>query len=166
MIKTVTNSNSVEITLSPNRSLSTVQTQWVVFGVCSFVFIVALFWSIQGAFLVLPFAGLDIILFAYFMFKINQEGLRKQLITIDSQKVLIQSGKTEIEEALILARSDIYVVVAEQQDKKTLGLKLSDSKSYCELGSFLTHSDKVETRKALKAAGLREMNEQWWQPIK
>jgi len=179
LIKTVTNSNNIEITLTSNRSLTTVQSQWVVFGVCSFVFIVALFWSMQGAFLVLPFAGLDIILFAYFMFKINQESLRKQLITIDSQHVLIQSGKVEIEEALTLSRADTYVIVAEQQDKKPLGLKLSDSKSYCELGMklsdsksycelgiFLTNSDKVEVRKALKVAGLREMNEQWWQPLK
>ena len=166
MIKTVTNPNNVEITLSPNRSLSTVQTQWVVFGVCTFVLIVALFWSMQGAFLVLPFAGLDIILFAYIMFKVNQESSRKQLITIDSQNILVQSGKIEIEEALTFLRSDTYVVVAEQQAKKPLGLKLSDSKSYCELGTFLTNSDKTEVRKALRVAGLREMNEQWWQPLK
>ena len=136
------------------------------FGVCSIVFIIALFRSTQGAFLVLPFAGLDIILFAYFMFKINQDSLRKQLITIDSHRVLIQSGKVEIEEALTFLRPDTYVVVAEQQDKKPLGLKISNSKSYFELGVFLTNSDKVEARKALKAAGLKEMNDQWWQPLK
>lgn len=119
----------------------------------------------QGAFLVLPFAGLDIVLFAYFMFKINQDCIRKQLITIDSQRVLVQSGKLEIEEALTFSRPDTYVVVSEKQDKKPLGLKLSDSKSFFELGSFLTHSDKVEARKALKAAGLTELNEQWWQPL-
>ncbi len=162
----VSNPNNTEITLTPNRSLSTLQTQWVVFGVCTVVFIIALFWSIQGAFLVLPFAGLDILLFAYFMFKINQESLRKQLITIDSHRVLIQSGKIEIEEVLTFLRPDTYVVVAEQQDKKPLGLKISDSKSYFELGSFLANSDKVEARKALKGAGLTEMNEQWWQPLK
>ncbi len=161
----VSNSDNIEITLKPNRSLTTAQTQWVVLGVCSVVFIIALFWSIQGAFLVLPFAGLDILLFAYFMFKINQDSLRKQLITIDPHRVVIQSGKIEIEEALTFLRPDTYVVVAEKQDKRSLGLKISDSKSHFELGSFLTDSDKVEARKALKAAGLREMNEQWWQPL-
>ncbi|MGK0273619.1 MAG: putative membrane protein [Cocleimonas sp.] len=161
MIRINNNQEVTEITLTPNRSLTTKQTQWVVFGVCTVVFIIALFWSIQGAFLVLPFAGLDIILFAYFMFKINRDSLRKELITIDSQKVLIQSGKSDIENALTFSRHDTYVVVAEQQDKKPLGLKFSDSKSYFELGSFLTNSDKVEVRKALKLAGLSEMNEQW-----
>lgn len=161
----VSNPHNVEITLTPNRSLTTTQTQWVVFGVCTVVFIIALFWSMQGAFLVLPFAGLDIVLFAYFMFKINQDSLRKQLITIDDQKVLIQSGKIEIEEAIILDRPDTVVVVAEQQNKKPLGLKLSDSKSHFILGDFLTDHDKREARKALKRAGLKEMNEQWWQPL-
>ena len=158
----VSNSNNTEITLTPNRSLSTKQTQWVVFGVCTFVFIVALFWSMQGAFLVLPFAGLDIILFAYFMFKINQEGLRKQLITIDPDKVLIQSGKVNIEKSLTFPRPDVFVVVSEAIDKKPLSLKLSDSKSYFELGQFLTNSDKTIVRQELKEAGLREINEQWW----
>ncbi len=164
MIKTITHSNNVEITLTPNRSLTTAQTQWVVFGVCSFVFIVALFWSMQGAFFVLPFAGLDIILFAYFMFKINKEGLRKQVITIDSKNVLIESGITEVEESLSLSRSDTYIVV-NQKEKKPLGLKLTDSKSYVELGVFLTQNDKVETRKALNQAGLREVNEDWWRSL-
>jgi len=162
----VSNADNVEITLMPNRSLTTVQTQWVVFGVCTVVFLIALFWSMQGAFLVLPFAGLDIILFAYFMFKINQDSLRKQLITIDDQKVLIQSGKIEVERALTLNRPDTFVLVAEQKDKKPLGLKLSDSKSHFELGSFLTNHDKLEARRALKQAGLKEMNEQWWQAPK
>lgn len=158
----VSNSNKTEITLTPNRSLSTKQSQWVVFGVCTFVFIVALFWSSRGAFLVLPFAGLDIFLFAYIMLKINQEGLRKQLITIDSDKVLIQSGKVEIEKSLTFSRSDVFVVVSEAQEKKPISLRLSDSKSYFELGSFLSNSDKIELRQELKEAGLREINEQWW----
>ena len=162
----VSNPHNVEITLMPNRSLSTKQSQWVVFGVCTVVFIIALFWSIQGAFLVLPFAGLDILLFAYFMFKINKDSMRKQLITIDSHNVLIEAGHLEVEKVITFSRADTYVVVAEQQEKKPLGLKLSDSISYFELGSFLTNTDKAETRKALKEAGLKEMNEQWWQPLK
>jgi uncharacterized membrane protein len=118
LIKVVSNSGNVEITLIPNRSLTMAQTQWVVFGVCSFVFVIALFWSMQGAFLVLPFAGLDIILFAYFMFKINQDCMRKQLITIDSQRVLVQSGKIEVEEALTFVRPDTFIIISEKQDKK------------------------------------------------
>jgi len=100
LIKVISNAVNTEITLTPNRSLSTKQSQWVVFAVCTFVFLIALFWSARGAFFVLPFAGLDILLFAYFMFKINQKGLRKQLITIDSEKVLIESGKIKLAKTL------------------------------------------------------------------
>jgi len=162
LIKVISNAVNTEITLTPNRSLSTKQSQWVVFAVCTFVFLIALFWSARGAFFVLPFAGLDILLFAYFMFKINQKGLRKQLITIDSEKVLIESGKIEVEKSLSLLRDDAYVVVTDPIGKKPLSLKLSDSNSYVELGSFLTSSDKTELRKSLQKAGLREINQQWW----
>jgi len=164
LVKVDKNSNNIEITLTPNRSLSTKQTQWIVFAVCTFVFLVALFWSIQGAFLVLPFAGLDIILFAYFMFKINKESQRKQLITIDSQQVLIQAGITEVEKSLRLNRNDAYLVV-NQEKEKLRGLKISDSKSYFEVGDFLTNSDKVLARQGFNQAGLHEVNEEWWKPL-
>lgn len=162
MIKVVSNPHNIEITLTPNRSLSTAQTQWVVFAVCTIIFIIALFWSIQGAFMVLPFAGLDIVLFAFIMFKINQDGLYKQLITIDSRQVLIQSGKSDIEEERSFMRTDTYLVVAEQKNKKSLSIKISDSKNTCEIGSFLTMSDKLEARKAFEASGIRELSEKWW----
>jgi len=123
LIKVISNAVNTEITLTPNRSLSTKQSQWVVFAVCTFVFLIALFWSARGAFFVLPFAGLDILLFAY---------------------------------------DDAYVVVTDPIGKKPLSLKLSDSNSYVELGSFLTSSDKTELRKSLQKAGLREINQQWW----
>jgi hypothetical protein len=62
-------------------------------------------------------------------------------------------------------RPDTFIIISEKQDKKPWELKLSDSKSYVELGPFLSHNDKVEARKALKVAGLTEMNEQWWRPL-
>jgi len=162
MVKTISNHNNVEITLMPNRSLSATQNQWLVFFVCTFIFIVALFWSMQGAFFVLPFAGLDIVLFAYFMFKINRKCLRKQLITIDSNKVLIQSGLSKVEHAQTLSRDDAFIVFSKEHEEKNLKLKISDSKTYCEIGSFLTTNDKMRTRKVLLDMGLREVNEQWW----
>ncbi len=142
------------------------QTKIVVLGVCSFIFMIALFWSMQGAFLVLPFAGLDIGLFAYFMFKICDANYQKQVITIDKERVLIESGKHSIENTVDLHRPSAYLIVAEPESPmKPVGLKLADSKSRFELGPFLSSSDKAEARLALKNAGLKEINEKWWVPL-
>jgi uncharacterized membrane protein len=142
------------------------QAKWVVLGVSSFIFIIGLGWSMHGAFLVLPFAGIDIALFAYFMFKVCDANYQKEVITIDRNRVLIQSGKSEIEQTIDLDRPATYVVVAEPEiPTKPIGLRLSDSKSHFELGTFLNQSDKLETRKALNEAGLTEVNEKWWHPL-
>jgi uncharacterized membrane protein len=140
------------------------QTKIIVLGVCSFIFMIALFWSMQGAFLVLPFAGLDIALFAYFMFKVCDANYQKQVITIDNERVLIESGKHSVESSVDLDRPSAYLIVAERESPmKPVGLKLADSKSRFELGTFLNQSDKARARIVLKEAGLREINERWWQ---
>ena len=163
MIITQSDNDRTMITLLPNRSLSMRQTKMVVLGVCSFIFLIALFWSMQGAFLVLPFAGLDIALFAYFMFKVCDANYQKQVITIDNEHVLIESGKHSIENTIDLDRPTAYMIVAQAESPmQPIGLKLADSKSKFELGTFLNQSDKAQARMVLKEAGLREINERWW----
>ena len=164
MIVTTSNQDNIRITLTPNRSLTMRQVKYVVLGVSCFIFIIGLGWSMQGAFLVLPFAGLDIALFAYFMFKVCDANYQKQVITINNERVLIESGKHSIESTVDLHRPSAYLIVAEAESPmKPLGLKLADSKSKFELGSFLNQSDKAQARVVLKEAGLREINERWWQ---
>ena len=151
------------ITLLPNRSASMRQTKVLIIAVSVFVLIIGLGWGLMGAPLVLPFAGLDVFLFAYFMHKVCNATYEKQVITINDERVLIQSGKQSIEHTAKFERPSAYIVVAEPNiPSEPIVLSLSDSKSRFELGQFLSHRDKAEARLALKNAGLREINEKWW----
>jgi len=167
MIVTQSNQKESMITLLPNRSASMRQTKVLIVAVSAFVIIIGLGWSLMGAPLVLPFAGLDVFLFAYFMHKVCNSTYEKQVITIDDERVVFQSGKHSIEHTTKLERPSAFIVVAEPDiPSEPIVLSLSDSKSRFELGSFLSRSDKAEARLALKNAGLREINEKWWMPLK
>ncbi len=166
MIVTQSNQTDTKITLSPNRSASMRQTQVVIVAVSLFVLMIGIGWSLVGGYLVLPFAGLDVGLFAYFMYKVCNQTYEKQVITIGDEHVLIQSGKHCVERTVKLERPDAFILVAEPETPtEPIELSLSDSKSHFELGSFLSHSDKAEARTVLKEAGLREINAKWWKPI-
>ncbi len=142
------------------------QTQVVIVAVSLFVLMIGIGWSLVGGYLVLPFAGLDVGLFAYFMYKVCNQTYEKQVITIGDEHVLIQSGKHCVERTVKLERPDAFILVAEPETPtEPIELSLSDSKSHFELGSFLSHSDKAEARTVLKEAGLREINAKWWKPI-
>ena len=166
MIVTQSNQSDTKITLSPNRSASMRQTQVVIVAVSLFVLMIGIGWSLVGGYLVLPFAGLDVGLFAYFMYKVCNQTYEKQVITIGDEHVLIQSGKHCVERTVRLERPDAFILVAEPETPaEPIELSLSDSKSHFELGSFLSLSDKAEARTILKEAGLREINAKWWKPL-
>ena len=153
------------ITLLPNRSATMRQTRMIIYLIGSFVFIIAMGWAWAGAYLVLPFAGLEVGLLAYFMQKVCYSTYEKEVITIKKDKVTIHSGLHSIEHTLSMERSNTHVVVSESEHpSEPLELNLTDSKSRFELGTFLNCQDKVATRMALKQAGLKEFNSKWWLP--
>lgn len=141
------------------------QTRMLIIALSTIVLLIGLGWSLMGAYLIMPFAGLEVGLFAYFMTKVCNSTYEKQVIVIDAEHILIQSGKHSIEHTEKLDRPAAYVLVLEPElPSDPIELKLTDSKSGCKVGSFLNHSDKIEARQAFKKAGLVELNEKWWVP--
>ena len=166
MIVTQSNQSDTKITLSPNRSASMRQTQVVIVAVSLFVLTIGIGWSLVGGYLVLPFAGLDVGLFAYFMYKVCNQTYEKQVITIGDHHVVIETGKHCVEHTFKLDRPETFILVAEpEKPTEPIELSLSDSKSHFELGSFLNHSDKAQARVVFKQAGLKEINAKWWKPL-
>lgn len=167
MIITQSDQDKMTITLMPNRSLSLAQTRMVIYGVSAFLAIIAIGWSLAGAYWVLPFAGLDVILFGYFMHKVCYATYEKQIITIDNTQIKIQSGRHSFQQTTTFVRPTTYLVVMQpEQPSVPIKLDLADAESRLELGSFLTQHDKTEVRQTLKKVGLREVDEQWWMPAK
>lgn len=141
------------------------QTRMLIIAISTIVLMIGLGWSLMGAYLIMPFAGLEVGLFAYFMTKVCKSTYEKQVIVIDEEHVLIQSGKEAIEHSEKLDRPSAYVLVVEPElPSEPIELKLNDSKSGCEVGSFLNDNDKIEARQAFKKAGLIELKEKWWIP--
>jgi len=56
-----------------------------------FVMSIAIGWTMAGAWIILPFAGLEVGLFAFFMYRICRQGFAQQIITITADQVLIES---------------------------------------------------------------------------
>ncbi len=163
MVTLNTQEDKTTITLLPNRSATMRQTRLLIYAVSGFVMIVGIAWSLMGAYLILPFAGLEVGLFAYFMIKICRATYEKQVITIEKDRVTIHSGMHSIEQTNTLQRPDAHLVVVEpERPTNPLELNLTDSTLRLEIGSFLNHQERLTTRLALKEAGLPEHKHQWW----
>lgn len=163
MVTAQSNTNESMITLMPNRSSSMRQTRILIIAVSLFVLLLGIGWGLMGASLILPFAGLDVALFAYFMHKVCLSTYEKQVITIDEKHVLFEAGKQQLEKSATLKRPDAYLSITDSKSpNEPFILNLSDSKNQFELGEFLNQDDKNKARRVLKQAGLREVKASWW----
>ncbi|MFZ0789688.1 MAG: DUF2244 domain-containing protein [Chromatiaceae bacterium] len=89
-------------TLRPNRSLSWRMTRWVLlgFGCCMGLF--SAYWAAQGAWLVLPFFGLELGVLALGLYLSALASHRREVIRIDGADLIVTRGghRPEQEERL------------------------------------------------------------------
>jgi len=146
---------STIITLLPNRSASWAETRVFVLVLCATTLIIGLFWTVIGAWMVLPFSGLEAAMVAYLMYRVCQSTYQRQVITCSPSQVLVQFGSQFPKRSWTLPRHGSHLSVTEGRhplDPRVL--KLVDGSHNIELGSFLNREDKEQALTLFKSAGL------------
>src|SRR5690606_5899278 len=80
------------ITLLPNRSATWAETRLLLFIICGITLAIGVFWAFVGAWLVLPFSGLEAALVAYVLYRVCHGTYQRQVITCSAEQVLVQIG--------------------------------------------------------------------------
>ncbi len=145
----------VRLILHPNRSATWPQARAcaLILAACSLS--VAGLWFMMGAWMVLPFAGMESALIWLLMYKVNRATYRQQLIDIDPTHILIQKGTFVPETEYRLAREDCYVLVEESGHKDApLIICLGNTKGLIRIGDFLNVQDSKKALRLLEKAGL------------
>ena len=163
MVEKIASDDGVMIVLRPNRSLSWLGNKWFLLIMSFPIFIIAIGWSILGAWPVLPFAGIDFVLLAYCCYKICYRNYQHDWIKIDQYKVTIHHGVGDAPKRRVLVRNDTYLYVSNPLKPMDLPqLRLADDSDKVDIGLFLNKEDRERCRDVLKQAGLRECVAQWW----
>lgn len=163
MVVSESHNQAVTITLSPHQSATWPETKLFISIIGGFVLMIGFFWAWMGAYLVLPFAGLEVGLLAYFMRKVSFATYRREVITIKSDQVVVRAGMHAIEKCLTMERSATHVIVTKGlRQTDPVKLSLSDSQSYIDIGEFLNCDEQVLVHDALKQAGLTMQSAEWW----
>ena len=151
------------ITLEPNRSATRRQTLLFLLLVSGVTLSVALFWAFFGAWLVLPFAGLEIAVLTYVTLRVSRSTYRMQVIRVRVDAVEVEEGEFFPLRRWRFLRPDTHVnVLAAQTPMDSIGLHLEDGCQSLEVGSFLNQGDRLKARDALQASGLMLCNQHWW----
>ena len=82
------------IILQPNRSATWRQTLYFVISISVISLFIAIFWAIQGAWLILPFAGIEILLLCYLTYRVCASTYTQQVLKFSSEEILVETGRT------------------------------------------------------------------------
>ena len=144
MIKKKITKNTLSLTLTPNKS-STVQQNLIFFGFLSVIcmtFAVGFF--VLGATMILPFAGLEILIL-FLVLKANRNWLNQsEKIELDKLYVKLKKGKNHLIFDRFLSRFSIV----DHKTKKRIFI--TSDKEKVEIGSFLNEEEIEELITLLK----------------
>ena len=151
MIKKRISKDSLLLTLTPNKS-STVQQNLIFFGFLSVLCLTfAIGFFVLGATMILPFAGMEIILL-FIILRVNRNWLNQsEKIYLDKLYVKLEKGKNDITFDRFLSKFS----VVDHKTKKRIFITGNNQK--VEIGSFL-NEEEIEELIALLKKKVQDLN--------
>jgi uncharacterized membrane protein len=155
MVLSSTQTSDTVITLLPNRSASWAQTRLCLLVICGIMLAIGLLWTSIGAWVVLPFSGLEAALVAYVLYRVCHATYQRQVITFSPERVLVQFGANFPKRSWVLERSNTHLAVtAAAHHLDGPRLNIFDANHSIELGHFLNKNDKEAAMHEFRKAGL------------
>ena len=151
MIKKRITKDTLSLTLTPNKS-STVQQNLIFFGFLSVLCLTfAIGFFVLGATMILPFAGLEIMLL-FIILRVNRNWLNQsEKIYLDKLYVKLEKGKNDITFDRFLSKFS----VVDHKTKKRIFITGNNQK--VEIGSFL-NEEEIEELIALLKKKVQDLN--------
>ncbi len=141
--------NSFKVTFKPNSALSAVSKQKVVIMLTIIPCVIGIAFCFMGAWLVLPFVGLEIAALAYAFYYVNRHEADYESISIDENSLVIERCVGEKVNQQVINPYWVKVVQQELANGE-LHLYLQSHGKEIEVGRYLTRKQRELLAKQLK----------------
>ena len=150
------------IVLRPNRSATWAQTKWLIVAFATFVGVIALGWAFVGAWVILPFAGAEVLLLAYLFHRVCTDTYKSERIMISTHFIDISRGFRR--KGFVRLERDRTVVSIQDDDNnwRLPAFYLTTPEKYIQVGAFLNDVDRKALKSRFEEAGVRVCREHWW----
>ena len=135
--------HTFRLTLKPNRSISWRGNMLFLALISTPILIIAFGFLYIGAPIILPFAGLEILIVLYASYYVYQKTNKQEIITISPEKLIIEKGKFRPETSIEFIREGAYVFVEKAKHPwYPIHIVISSKGERVPVGDFLTEDDK------------------------
>ena len=156
MVVSCKDDDCYQVTLIPNRSATWAQNRIILMGIAILVFIIAVGWSVVGAWVILPFAGLEVGLLAYFVHKTSSKSYRQEVLILEGDEVRLEKGSRTPEWQTSCGRHDCEVVITHPRHSLSpAAISIRHGDDSIALGRFLNKDDTDQLIDVIRDMGLR-----------
>ena len=139
--------------LAPHRSATWRENLYLLAAVAALALPIAVAWSLQGYWIILPLCGLELLALAAGLYWSSHALLAREVITVDEEAITIEAGRREVERRFELPRHWARVVLAPGRGRSHPRRLIVQSHGRAvELGRFLTDDEREAA-----AARLRDL---------
>lgn len=111
MLEYLDHEDSTTLRLTPNRSLSW-KGNVIFFGLIAVVtLVVAVGWSLAGAWMILPFAGLELAVVAYGLYHTSRQCYRQEVLVLTEDRMRLEKGVNQKDSEWNLPRYWVRVIM-------------------------------------------------------
>ena len=142
--------------ITPNCSISWRQLLAFYLGTCGLAIFIALLFTLQGQWLIVPFSGVEMLALGVALYLTSRKVHRREVITVGEEKVRIEKGIRKAEQCWTFERS--WIRLQDElfdENRRRRKLALGSHGSYVEVGEFLSISEKDELAFRLKDCIIR-----------
>lgn len=144
------------LVLHPNCSMSWGQTRFVIAIIATFSLLIGLFWTVVGAWVVLPFAGIEIAAVSFGLYVVSRKLHQRHVIHISDSELRIEKGRKDAEQVMNLSRQSAGISVEQARHPwDAMKITLFDREQQIEIGDFLTKGEAESLLGALQDEGLK-----------
>ncbi|MFL2734391.1 MAG: DUF2244 domain-containing protein [Gammaproteobacteria bacterium] len=145
MVITEQTNNGYRLSLMPNSSISWQGSMLFLFLISLPITIIGVTFFFYGAPLILPFAGLEILIVGSALYVVFNKSLKKEVITLTKEKLTIEKGKYRPDSISEFIREWSYVFVEKPSHHwYPIKIVISSQGEKIAVGDFLTEEEKKE----------------------
>lgn len=150
------------ISLRPNRSADWIHNKWLMAGMGAVALIIATMWALLGIWIVFPFAGIEIGLLCYLLYKVSHQTYHSETLSFEKDYVHIQSCR-KYKKSITLNRHATHLEMAESpRDWYLPQVLLVTPQQRIAIGEFLNQADRHRLFDEIKKIGIPAWRHHWW----
>lgn len=144
-----------QLIMSPNRSMSWQTNKKILIALFVVNMSIAASWAWMGAWMVLPFAGLEVLLVGIGMYYVSWKLSFKEILLVEEQSLILQKGVYFPKQEWRWQRDQTRLLRQESRYRLSAPtLKLQYLNQQEEIGQFLNRQEKKQVRRFIEQLGI------------